>query len=92
MFSLDKEFSKKEQLRYGLIFDGIGMLSYLFPFIDVVWAPVSAYLMTKLYKGGIGKVGGIISFIEEVIPGMDFFPSFTLVWFYKYKISKQQRA
>ncbi len=65
------------------------MISYVFPIADVVWAPVSAYLVTRLYKGNIGKVGGIISFIEEAIPGLDFFPTFTLTWLYVYKWRKR---
>jgi hypothetical protein len=55
----------------------------------VVWAPVSAWLMTKLHKDNLGKVGGIISFIEEALPVIDFFPSFTLVWFYRFYIRKK---
>lgn len=77
--------SKKQKLIIGIVFDLIGMISYVFPIADVVWAPVSAYLVTRLYKGNIGKVGGIISFIEEAIPGLDFFPTFTLTWLYVYK-------
>ncbi len=66
------------------------MISYVLPIFDVVWAPVSAYLVTRLYKGNVGKVGGIISFLEEAIPGLDFFPTFTLVWLYEYKWKKEK--
>lgn len=83
-----KEMSKKQKLIIGIIFDLIGMISYVLPIFDVVWAPVSAYLVTRLYKGNVGKVGGIISFLEEAIPGLDFFPTFTLVWLYEYKWKK----
>ena len=79
--------SKKQKLFLGILFDLIGMISYVFPFVDVVWAPLSAYLMINLYKGNVGKVGGLISFIEEAIPGLDFFPSFTLTWCYVYLIN-----
>lgn len=72
----------------GLLFDGIGMLSFAIPFIgefsDVVWAPLSAWLMTRMYKGKIGQVAGVVSFIEEIIPGFDLIPSFTLMWLYTY--------
>lgn len=84
----EKKMSKKKLLLLSLLFDGIGMTSYIFPPIDFIWAPLSSYLMVKLYKGNIGKIGGIISFIEEAIPGLDFFPSFTLVWFYVHFIKK----
>jgi len=85
-----ENFSKKNKLLIGILFDLIGMLSYVFPFIDVVWAPLSAYLMINLYKGNVGKVGGLISFVEEAIPGLDFFPSFTLTWCYVYLINPKK--
>lgn len=72
----------------GILFDGIGMVSYVFPLADVVWAPLSAYLMTRMYEGNVGRIGGLVSFLEEAIPGLDFFPSFTLTWVYVYLLKK----
>jgi len=78
----------------SLLLDAIGMISYLFPGIgeatDVVWAPVSAWLMTKLYKGKEGKIAGVIAFIEEAIPGLDAIPTFTLMWVYTYVIASKK--
>ena len=74
----------------GILFDLIGMMSYILPVIDVVWAPLSAYLMIRLYRGNVGKIGGFISFIEEAVPGLDFFPSFTLTWCYVYLIKRER--
>ena len=82
--------SKKNKLLIGLLFDLIGMLSYVFPLADIVWAPLSAYLMISLYKGNVGKIGGLVSFLEEAIPGLDFFPSFTLTWCYVYLINPKK--
>ncbi len=80
-------------LLISILLDGIGMLSYLFPGIgeatDAIWAPISGWLMTKLYKGKEGKIAGIISFIEEAIPGLDIVPTFSLMWVYTYVISKK---
>lgn len=90
MSSENGRYSKKKMLLIGLIFDAIGMISIVFPPIDIVWAPLSAYLMIKLYKGNVGKIGGLISFIEEAIPGLDFFPSFTLTWLYVYILKKNK--
>ena len=78
------EKDKRNKLFLGILFDLIGMISYVFPPIDIIWAPLSAYIMIKMYKGNVGKIGGLISFVEEAIPGLDFFPSFTLTWFYVY--------
>jgi len=85
-----EDFSKKKKLILGILFDLIGMMSYILPMIDVVWAPLSAYLMIRLYKGNVGKIGGMISFIEEAVPGLDFFPSFTLTWCYVYLIKRER--
>lgn len=85
-----ENLSRKKRLLFGLLFDAIGMLSFFFPVADVVWAPLSAYLMLKMYPGTTGKVAGVISFLEEAIPGLDFFPSFTLTWFYFYYWEKSK--
>lgn len=84
---------KYKLLLLGILFDGIGMLSFVIPligeFADVVWAPLSAFLIYKMYQGVEGKVGSVISFIEEAsVFGTDFFPTFTLTWIYKYVLKK----
>lgn len=89
---------KYKQLFMGLLFDGIGMLSFAIPFVgefsDVVWAPLSAWFMTRMYKGKIGQAAGVFTFIEEIVPGFDIIPSFTLMWLYTYvfKPSKKGRT
>ncbi len=80
---------KYKLLLLSIFMDAIGMLSFFIPvigeFSDVVWAPVSAFIIYKMYPGTIGKVGSIISFIEEAgIFGTDLLPTFTLTWIYKY--------
>lgn len=70
--------NKYKTLALSIAFDAIGFI----PFIDLVWAPLSGYLMTRMYKGEIGKRAGIFTFIEEIIPGLDFIPTFTIMWFY----------
>ncbi len=85
--------AKNKNLVLGILFDAIGMLSFTVPmvgeFSDVIWAPVAAYLMTRMYKGTAGKVGGVVTFLEEIFPFTDFIPSFTLMWVYNYFIKKQ---
>jgi len=83
------KYSKRKMLLISLLFDVIGMTSIVFPPIDIFWAPLSAFLMIKLYKGNVGKIGGLISFVEEAIPGFDFFPTFTLTWLYVYVLKKR---
>ena len=83
-----------KKLFLGIIFDAIGMLSFSIPFIgefsDVVWAPMAGFLMTRMYKGSLGKIGGIIAFVEEFFPLTDIIPTFTLTWIYYYVIKKEK--
>lgn len=85
--------NKNRNLILGLIFDLIGMLSFTIPLIgefsDVIWAPLAGFLMTWMYKGNVGKIAGIFTFLEEVIPFTDFIPSFTLTWIYTYVWKKK---
>jgi hypothetical protein len=85
--------NKNRDLILGLVFDAIGMLSFSIPLIgefsDVIWAPLAGFLMTRMYKGRIGKVAGILEFVEEIIPFTDFIPTFTLTWIYTYIIRKK---
>ncbi len=91
---IQQQKDKYKNLILGILFDGIGLLSFSIPFIgefsDVVWAPLAGYLMTRMYKGSIGRVAGVIEFLEEIIPFSDFIPTFTLTWIYTYKIKKQK--
>ena len=86
--------NKYSKLLLGLLFDAVGYASFIVPgigeFSDVIWAPASAWLMTKLYKGKAGKIAGIISFVEEALPGFDVIPTFTLMWVYTYLLKKEK--
>jgi len=90
-----KPEDKYKNLLLGLLFDGIGMLSYLFPFLgdfsDLIWAPLAGWLMTRMYKGRIGQAAGLITFVEELIPGLDIIPTFTLTWVYTYLLSGKKK-
>jgi hypothetical protein len=84
--------NKSRDLILSIILDLFGYATYAIPvlgeFADIVWAPIAGYLMTRIYKGYAGKVGGIFAFIEEAIPLTDFIPSFSIMWFYTYVIKK----
>ena len=86
--------NKKLKLLLSIILDLIGSASYVIPgfaeLSDIIWAPVSAWIMTRMYKGTSGKVGAIISFAEEALPFTDIIPSFTLMWLYTYVISPKE--
>lgn len=77
-----------QKLLLGILFDGIGMISFSIPFLgefsDVIWAPIAGFIMSRMYKGRVGKVAGLLTFVEEIIPFTDIIPSFTLTWIYTY--------
>lgn len=78
----------------SILFDAVGMLSFIVPLLgelsDVIWAPIAAYIMTRIYKGTVGKAGGVIAFVEEIVPFTDLIPSFTLMWIYNYAKKKDR--
>lgn len=84
--------NKSRDLILSIILDLFGYATYAIPvlgeFGDIIWAPIAGYLMTRIYKGYAGKIGGIFAFIEEAIPFTDFIPSFTIMWAYTYLFKK----
>ena len=87
--------SKNRKLLLGIICDAIGMASFTIPLIgefsDVIWAPMAGFIMTKMYPGRVGKVAGVLTFLEEIIPFTDVIPSFTITWFYTYIIKNRKQ-
>ncbi|KPM33288.1 Hypothetical protein I595_191 [Croceitalea dokdonensis DOKDO 023] len=87
--------NKIRNLFLGLLFDAIGMLSFTVPaigeFSDVIWAPLAGWLMTRMYKGKLGQAAGVVTFVEELIPGLDVVPTFTIMWVYTYLLSGKKK-
>lgn len=79
----------------SLVFDAMGMLTFAVPVLgesfDVIWAPIAAFLIFKMYKGTEGKIAGAVTFIEEAMPGLDIIPTFTITWIYMFLIKKKQK-
>ena len=79
---------QQTSLVFCIVMDLIGYLSYSIPvigeFADVVWAPVSGFIFYKTFGGWKGAFGGIFNFAEELLPGTDFIPSFTIMWLVQY--------
>lgn len=67
-----------------IILDLIGYATFSIPgigeFGDIIWAPVSALIFAKLFGGPMGKIGGMFSFLEEILPVTDIIPTFTIAW------------
>lgn len=83
--------NKYKKLALGLLFDAFGYASFTFPMLDIVWAPLSAYLMTKMYKGKEGKIAAAITFLEEITL-FDAIPTFTLMWLYTFVFKKEKET
>ncbi|OMQ13540.1 hypothetical protein [[Flexibacter] sp. ATCC 35103] len=83
---------RMRKLLLGILLDGVGMISFTIPllgeFSDVIWAPVAAFIMTRMYKGRVGRVASVLTFIEEALPFTDIIPSFTITWIYTYYFQK----
>lgn len=78
---------QKPSLLFCVSMDLIGCISYVFPvggeYIDIFWAPISAYIFFKSFGGKTGKIGSFINFVEEALPFLDFFPTYTLAYVYE---------
>lgn len=75
---------QQSSLLFCILMDAVGYATYAIPFLgefaDVVWAPVSAFIFFKTFGGWKGAFGGLFNFVEELLPGVDFIPSFTIMW------------
>jgi hypothetical protein len=78
---------KAPSLIFCVVMDLIGYTTYAIPFLgefgDILWAPVSAIIFFKTFGGWKGAFGGIFNFVEEILPGLDFIPTFTLTWLWQ---------
>lgn len=79
-------------LSKSILLDAVGMASMAIPvvglFLDIIWAPIAAKKMAKMYPGTKGKIASVITFIEEILPFTDIVPTFTLMYLYTHVWSK----
>ena len=75
---------KNVSLLFCIVMDLIGYATYAIPVLgevgDLFWAPVSGIIFFIVFGGWKGALGGVFNFVEELMPGLDFIPSFTLMW------------
>jgi len=75
---------KNVSLLFCIVMDLIGYATYAIPVLgevgDLFWAPVSGIIFFIVFGGWRGAMGGVFNFFEELMPGLDFIPSFTLMW------------
>jgi hypothetical protein len=77
-----------------LVMDILGcvfvMIPIVGPVIEMLFAPISALIYFRMFGIRRGFFGGIFNFVEELIPGLDFIPTFTISWFVRYAKQKKE--
>jgi hypothetical protein len=85
---------QQSSLLFCILMDAIGYATYAVPFLgefaDVIWAPVSAFIFYKTFGGRKGALGGVFTFVEELLPWTDFIPSFTIMWAWQNLMAKKK--
>lgn len=86
--------SKYIKLLLSILLDIIGLLSYLIPelgeALDIIWAPLSSFILIKLYKNKVAKYMAIIGFTEEILPFTDILPTFTITYIISLYVEKKE--
>lgn len=79
---------------FCILMDLVGYATYAIPgfgeFADVLWAPISGIIFYRTFGGWKGAFGGVFNFAEELLPGTDFIPSFTITWLWLYAGKKKE--
>ena len=81
---------QQPSLAFCIIMDVLGFATYAIPGLgelgDIVFAPISAIVFYAMF--GSWK-GALFNFTEEIIPGTDFIPTFTIMWIWQYFTSRK---
>ena len=90
---MNQKGNKMPEIIFCILLDIIGYASFVIPgfgeFSDLIWAPLSGFFFYKMYGDTFGFTGGILNFLEEVLPFTDFIPSFTIAWIAKYYLKQK---
>ncbi|HYE55752.1 MAG TPA: hypothetical protein VD996_12955 [Chitinophagaceae bacterium] len=90
-----KRYRKTPSLISCILMDVLGYATYSLPLIgelaDIIWAPISALIFFRMFGGWKGAFGGLFNFAEELLPGFDFIPTFTLTWIMQYFTSNNKQ-
>jgi hypothetical protein len=85
LISKTKKMKRQPSLVFCILMDVVGYATYAIPglgeFADILWAPLSSIIFMTTFGGWKGALGGFGNFLEELLPGTDFIPSFTIMWF-----------
>jgi hypothetical protein len=77
-----------------ILMDFLGYATFGIPilgeFLDLIWAPISGMIYFRMFGGAKGLFGGAFAFLEELLPGTDFIPTFTITWLLQYSRRKKK--
>ena len=86
---------QQPSLIFCIMMDVVGYATYAIPFLgeigDIIWAPISSIIFMSTFGGWKGALGGIGNFVEEILSGTDFIPSFTIMYFIQNMQKKNTR-
>lgn len=81
-------------LFFCILMDLVGYATFALPFfgefLDLIWAPLSGLIYWRTFGGAKGFLGGGFAFLEELLPGTDIIPTFTISWFIEYSRRKKE--
>ncbi len=91
--AIKQNMKKQPSLQLCLLMDAIGCITFLIPVIgeafDIVWAPISAIIFYFAFGGRKAMYGAAFNLVEEIVPFMNFIPTFTIAWLWqKYMVKK----
>jgi len=86
----------KPSLFFCIAMDILGYGSYMVPlfgeFTDIIWAPIASIIFFISFgRKKFGLNGAVFSFIEEIFPGLDFIPTFTIAWIVRFLRQKSEQ-
>lgn len=90
------EIHKKGRLITSVVLDALGMFTYALPLLgelgDIIYAPFYGLAILIMYRKRIvsAVAGGFVGFMEEILPGTDFFPTATVMWFYTFVLKRER--
>ncbi len=86
---------KRSSFFLCVLMDVLGYATYIIPvfgeYADVVWAPISGFIFFRMFGGWKGALGGVFNFVEEILPGLDFIPTFSIAWIFQYMLDRKNK-
>ncbi len=84
---------KQPSLQFCLLMDAIGCIPFLIPVVgeafDIAWAPISAIIFYFAFGGRKALFGAAFNLVEELVPFLNFTPTFTIAYLWRKYVEKK---